>query len=101
MVEMEKVYVKMRKLMLRVYLTEFMVLALASLFAVPKGTEDTQMVFDANLYRLNRALWDPNCMLSVMGSLIIMVGSETHMLDLYVGEMFYNFRLSSGFSNSF
>ena len=30
-----------------------------------------------------------------MGSLIMMVGPEMHIVDLDVGEMFYNFRISS------
>ena len=33
-------------------------------------------------------------MLLSMGSLIMMVGPYTYMVDLDVGEMFYNFRLS-------
>ena len=33
-------------------------------------------------------------MLTVMGGLLMMVGSETHIFDLDVGEMLYNFILS-------
>ena len=32
-------------------------------------------------------------MLTPMGSFIMMVGTEIHMGDLYVGDMFYNFLL--------
>ena len=30
-----------------------------------------------------------------MGSLLTMLGTQTHMVDLYIGEMFYRFQLSS------
>ena len=52
------------------------------------------MVFDATVIGLNNSLWDTNFMLPSMVSFIMMVGSEMHMVNLDVGEMFYNFRLS-------
>ena len=52
------------------------------------------MVFDSTLSGINNSLWDPNFILPSMGSLIIMVVPKTHMVDLYVGEMVYNFQLS-------
>ena len=61
---------------------------------MPKVTYDIRMVFDATLSELKNYLWDPNFMLPSLNSLLMMVGSETHMMDLDVGEMFYNFRFS-------
>ena len=40
----------------------------------------------------NKALLAPNFMLPVLGSLLIMVVPETHMVDLDMGYMFYSFR---------
>ena len=67
------------------------ILALTSFFSVPKGTYDIRMVFDATLSGLNNYLWDPNFMLPSMGSLLMIVGPETYMVDLDFGEMFYKF----------
>ena len=61
------------------------VLALTSFFSVPKGTNDTLMVFDSTISGINDSLWDPNFMLPPTVSLLTMVGPETHMVDLYVG----------------
>ena len=66
---------------------------------MPKGTDDIHMVFDANLSRLNNSLWDPNFLLPSMVSLLVVVGLETHMVDLDVGLMFYNFQLSLMLAN--
>ena len=90
-----KAALNMIKLVLGVYLTECVVLVLNFLFAVPKGTEYIRIVFAVNVGGLNDALWDHNCMLPVMGSLIRIAGPETHKLDLDVVEMFYNFIISS------
>ena len=38
-------------------------------------------------------------MLPSMGSFIIILGTETHMVYVYVGEMVYNFLLSSVLAN--
>ena len=85
---------KMRKLVARGYTTEGVILTLTSLFYVPKVTYDIRMVFYATVSGLNDYLWDPKSMLTSMGSLIMMVGPEMHMVDLDAGEFFYIFRLS-------
>ena len=90
-----KVANKMIKLVSRGYITEGVILVLKSLFSVPKVTEDVCLVFDATISGLTKYLWGPNFMLLSMVSLLMMVGPETHIVNLYVGEMFYNFRLSS------
>ena len=49
---------------------------------VLKGKEDSLVVFDITVSRLNEALWDTNFMLQVVGSLIMMVFPGTHMVVL-------------------
>ena len=75
----------MSKLFARVYITEVVILALTSFFSVPKGTEYINMVFVATVSVLKDYLWVPNLMFPSMGSLLIMVGTEKHMVDLDVG----------------
>ena len=82
----------MRKLVTRGYITEGGILALTYFFYVPKVTEDIHMVFDATLRKIN-SLWNTKLMLPSMGSFLIMVVPKTQMVDLDVGEMFYNFRM--------
>ena len=53
------------------------------------------MMFDGTVSRLNYYLCDPNSMFMSMGSFLMIVGPETHMVDLDVGEIFYNLQLSS------
>ena len=72
-----------------------MILILKSLFYLSKGTDDIRMVFDTTVSVLNDSLRDPNFMLLSMGSLLMMLGPEMHMVDLNVGETFYNFQISS------
>ena len=90
-----KVDKNMNKLVSRGYITKVVILVLTSFFSLPKGIDDIRMMFDATVSVLNGSLWAPNFMLPSMGSFIMMVGPETHMVDLDIGEMFYNFRLSS------
>ena len=86
---------KMIKFVARGFITEVIILALISFFSVPKVTEDIHMVFDATLSGLNNSLWDTKFMLPSMGGFIMMVAPGMHMVNLYVGERFYNFQLSS------
>ena len=83
----------MSKLVARGYITEVVIIALTYFFSLPLVTEDIYMIFDATVSGIN-SLWDLKCMLPLMGSFIMMVGPKTQMVDLDVGEMFYNFRLS-------
>ena len=46
------------------------------------------MVFDTTISGLNESMWDPNFMLTVMGSFLMMVGPDTHTVDIDVGGMF-------------
>ena len=86
---------KTSKLVARGYIIEGVILTLTSLFSVTKVTEDICMVFDATVSGLNNYLSETHFMLPSMRSLLMMVGPETHMVDLDVEEIFYNFQLSS------
>ena len=86
---------KMSNVFARGYITEGGILELTYLFSVPKGTYDIRTVFDETVSRLRDSLWDTNFMFLSIRSLLMMVGLETHMVDLDVGEMFYNFQISS------
>ena len=83
-----KVSNKMSKLIIRGYITEGIILVLTSFFSVPKGTDDICI-------GLKDYMWAPNLMLPSMGTLLMMMDPETHMVDLEFGGIFYNFRLSS------
>ena len=53
------------------------------------------MVFDDTVSGMYDALWDPNFMLMVVVMFLTMVVPDTHIVELGMGYMFYNFRLSS------
>ena len=72
-----------------------MILAPTSLFSVPGVTDDMCMVFDATVSGKKDSLCDPNLILPSMGIMLMTVDLEAHMVDLDVGEIFHNFRLSS------
>ena len=85
----------MSKLFAVGYITEVVILTMTSFFSVPKGTYDIRMVFYATVSGMKDSPWDPNFTLLSMVSLLIMMVPETHMADIYVGGIFYKFRLSS------
>ena len=64
------------------------------LFNVLKVINDIHIIFDTTVSVLNDSLWDPSFMFLSMGILLMMMGLEMHMVDLYFGEIFYNFQLS-------
>ena len=84
----------MSNIVLRGYLELGFILSLASFFVVPKIMEVTRMVFDDTLSGNNEGMQYPNFMLPLAGVIRMVVGPYTHMVDLDVGEIFYNFRLS-------
>ena len=75
----------MRTLVDRGYIPELVLLALTSLFSVPKGTEDMCMVLDATLIGNNYYLWDPNFEFPSIISVLMMLGTKMHMFYLDVG----------------
>ena len=88
-----KLDVKMINLVIRGYLKGVFLLALISLFTVPKLTEYIITVFYSTVGVFNESLWDPNFILLVLFRLLFMVDSKTHMVYLDSGEIFYTFRL--------
>ena len=86
--EREKLDVNMSNLVLRVFFTEGVVVVLTYWFVVPNVTEDILISFGTTVSELNDALLDLNIMLLVMGGLMMMVGPKTHMIDLYVWDLF-------------
>ena len=88
-----KVANKMSKLVVRGYISEGVILALRSLFPVPRVVKYICMVFGATISGLNDSMWYPNFILPSMVSFLMMLGLKMHMVNLDVGEMFYNFRI--------
>ena len=80
-----KVYNNLGNIVLRGYIAESFILDLTYLFEQNKVKEDINMVFDAVVKGENEALWDPKCMLLAVGIILMMVGLDTHMVDLDIG----------------
>ena len=76
----------MRKLVAMGYIMEGVILTLTPFFYVTKVTEDISTVFDETVIRLNNYLWIPRFMLPPMDSFLMVVGPETYMVDLYIGN---------------
>ena len=76
----------MRKLVAMGYIMEGVILTLTHFFYVTKVTEDISTVFDETVIRLNNYLWIPRFMLPPMDSFLMVVGPETYMVDLYIGN---------------
>ena len=70
-----KVDNKTSKLVARGYISEGVILALTSLFYVPKGKYDIRMVFDATVSGLNNYLWAKKPHVTVNGQFAYYVGS--------------------------
>jgi hypothetical protein len=84
---------KMVAVLAKGYITEGNVLSLTSYFAVPKGTNDICMVYDATASGLNDSLWAPNFWLPSAEGLVECMESTSWMGDLDMGEQFLNFPL--------
>jgi hypothetical protein len=75
------------------YIAEGDVRSLTSYFAVPKGSDDIRMVYDATASGLNDALWAPNFWLPSAEGLVEAMEVMSWMGDLDMGEQFLNFLL--------
>lgn len=75
------------------YIKPGKVTSLTGYFAVPKGTADVRLVYDASRSGLNRALWAPNFGLPTVESHLRGVTFGSWMGDIDLGEMFLNFCL--------
>ena len=70
----------MIKLVNRGYITEGEILCLMSFLSGTKGTEDISIFSNVTISRLNNSLWAPDFMLPSMGSFLMLVGPQMHML---------------------
>jgi hypothetical protein len=77
----------------RGYIGVGLVSSLTSFFAVPKGTDDIRMVYDASKSGLNESIWVPRFPLPTMVNHLRAVERGTYMADLDVAEMFLNLNL--------
>ncbi len=60
---------------------------------MPKGDDDTRIVYDATKCGLNKALWAPNFFLPTIDSLLHNADHDTFYGDIDLGEMFLNYAL--------
>jgi hypothetical protein len=67
--------------------------SLASFFSVPKGDTDVRMVYDGTKSGLNDSLWAPWFAMSTIDMHLQIMGPETFMGDIDIGDMFHNFML--------
>jgi hypothetical protein len=77
------------------YIQAGTVLILTSFFAVPKGTTDIRMVYDATKSGLNKAIWVPSFAPPTLESLTDLLTFDSWMSDQDLGEMFLNFPLDA------
>ena len=92
---MEKMKAKLDKVRKRRYIAPGFVSSLTSFFAVPKGSDDIRMVYDASVSGLNDSIWVPRFPLPTIRTHLRSVEEGTYMADLDIGEMFLNFVLHS------
>jgi hypothetical protein len=69
------------------------VLSLTLFFAVPKGEDDIQMVYDGTKLGLNDSIWVPRFPLPTVATLLRDMEPGCYMSDFDIGEMFLNFIL--------
>jgi hypothetical protein len=86
---------KIGKVLSRRYVSEGYVSSLTGFFAVPKGTDDIRVVYDATRSGLNDAIWAPNFFLPTIDSVLSRADENTYFGDIDVGEMFLNYFLDS------
>jgi hypothetical protein len=84
---------KVLKVVARRYIVPGYVKSLTSFFAVPKGTDDIRVVYDATKSGLNAAIWTPNFMLPTASSILNNASERTFFGDIDLGEMFLNYFL--------
>jgi hypothetical protein len=94
-VERSQLREKIGKVLNRRYVSSGFVSSLTGFFAVPKGTEDIRVVYDATKSGLNDAIWAPNFFLPTIDSVVNQASEETVFGDIDIGEMFLNYFLDS------
>ena len=89
----EKMKEKLGKVRDRGYILPGEVNSLTGFFAVPKGSDDIRIVYDASACGLNAALWAPNFALPTIDSVLRCADQSTWFSDIDLGEMFLNYFL--------
>ena len=86
---------KIGKVIKRRYLltTDLPIKSFITFFAVPKGEDDIQLVYNAMANKLNECVWVPSFWLPTIESLVRACDVETWMTDRDIGDMFLNFQL--------
>ena len=84
---------KIGKVRSRGYIQPGEVNSLTGFFAVPKGEDDIQIVYDATACGLNEALWAPNFALPTIDSVLRNASQNSWFSDIDLGEMFLNYFL--------
>lgn len=84
---------KIHKVIKRGYISPGFVKSLTGFFAVPKGTEDICVVYDATKSGLNNAIWTPNFFLPTATTVLNNASPDTYFGDIDLGEMFLNYFL--------
>ena len=87
----QQILQKIQKVIQKGYIAKGEVISLTSYFAVPKGTDDVRLVYDATASGLNACLWAPNFWLPSADSLVDAMSEDSWMGDLDMGEQFLNF----------
>jgi hypothetical protein len=84
---------KLLKVIKKGYIRKGQVHSLTGFFAVPKGTEDIRVVYDATKSGLNAAIWSPNFYLPTATTVLNNSDDTTYYGDIDLGEMFLNYFL--------
>lgn len=84
---------KVLKVIKKGYIKKGQVQSLTGFFAVPKGTEDIRVVYDATKSGLNAAIWSPNFYLPTATTVLNNSDDTTYYGDIDLGEMFLNYFL--------
>jgi hypothetical protein len=86
---------KLRKVIKQRYLITVCIVvnSYINYFAVPKGDDDVQMVYNATATKLNESVWVPTFWLPTIDSLVLAVDKGSWMMDRDVGDLFLNYQL--------
>jgi hypothetical protein len=87
----EKVAEKLATVRAKRYILPGHVENLTSYFSVPKGDSDIRVVYDATRSGLNACIWVPSFSLPGSEAILDMMDTDSFMMDMDLGEMFYNF----------
>ena len=70
------------------------VISLIAFFYVPKGENDTILVYDLTASGLNDALWDPTFWMTSVDNIIDVDTNLSWFGDIDAAEMFHNYKMT-------